>query len=505
MRRRFAPTPSASAANASARRSNAWCAPVIRHNRLLVAFHVVSDAILGIVAFILAYGLRFHSGLIPITRGLPPLRQYVNLLPFIAAVVPFGFFLQGLYRLRRGRSRVDDFFAVFVGSILAVVSGVMATLYVQTYFASEPARDLGTYQVSQWVWAIFLVVNVVLTYSSREFIREVLERRWRAGIGLKRILIAGSGELGRLIADKILEHQELGYQIVGFVDDRAAGDHLGYRGLPLLGTLDEASDITQREAIDHLYVALPPEQHVQMLQLIESTSRECVDVKVVPDLLQVIALRARLEDLDGVPVININDVPLQGFNAIVKRAIDIAISSAALIVLALPLGVIAALIGMSSRGDVFYRQERMGLDGKPVMIYKFRSMYDDAEAETGPVFASEQDPRRTPLGKLLRRSNVDELPQLWNVLKGDMSIVGPRPERPLFVAQFKHKIPQYMLRHKVKSGITGWAQVHGWRGNTSIEKRIEYDLYYIENWSVRLDLKIMWLTLLRGFFHKHAY
>jgi exopolysaccharide biosynthesis polyprenyl glycosylphosphotransferase len=174
-------------------------------------------------------------------------------------------------------------------------------------------------------------------------------------------------------------------------------------------------------------------------------------------------------------------------------------------VLALPFWLIATLVKLTSRGDVFYKQERMGLDGKPFMIYKFRSMYTDAEAATGPVFASERDPRRTPLGKLLRQSNIDELPQLWNVLKGDMSIVGPRPERPLFVAQFKDKIPQYMLRHKVKAGITGWAQVNGWRGNTSIEKRIEYDLYYIENWSVRLDLKIMWLTLLRGFFHKHAY
>jgi len=244
---------------------------------------------------------------------------------------------------------------------------------------------------------------------------------------------------------------------------------------------------------------------VQMLELIESTSRECVDVKVVPDLLQVIALRARLEDLDGVPVININDVPLQGFNTIVKRAIDIVISSVALVILGLPLGVIAALVKLTSRGPVFYRQERMGLDGHSFMIYKFRSMYDDAEADTGPVFAREDDPRRTPLGRMLRRSNIDELPQFWNVLRGDMSIVGPRPERPLFVAQFKAKIPQYMLRHKVKAGITGWAQVNGWRGNTSIEKRIEYDLYYIENWSVKLDLKIMWLTLLRGFFHKHAY
>src|SRR5262249_55484629 len=256
-------------------------------------------------------------------------------------------------------------------------------------------------------------------------------------------------------------------QIVGFVDDRAAGDHLGYRGLPLLGTTEEAADIAAREAVDHLYVALPPEQHVQMLQLIESTSRECVDVKVVPDLLQVIALRARLEDLDGVPVININDVPLQGFNSMVKRGIDVAISAAALIVLTVPFGIIAAVIRLTSRGDVFYRQERMGLDGKPFMIYKFRSMYDDAEAATGPVFASANDPRRTPIGRLLRRSNIDELPQLWNVLRGDMSIVGPRPERPLFVAQFKNRIPQYMLRHKVKAGITGWAQVNGWRGNTS--------------------------------------
>jgi len=385
------------------------------------------------------------------------------------------------------------------------VFGIVATLYVQTYFASPETKSRGAFEVSQAVWAIFLVLNVALAYASRELVREVLERRWRAGIGLKRILIAGAGELGRLVADKILEHRELGYQIVGFVDDRAAGDHLGYRGLPLLGTIREAAEISSREGIDHLYVALPPEQHVQMLELIETTSRECVDVKVVPDLLQVIALRARLEDLDGVPVININDVPLQGFNTIVKRGIDVVISSGALALLSIPIGSIALLVKATSRGPVFYRQERMGLDGKTINIVKFRSMHHEAERDTGPVWARENDPRVTVLGKFLRRSNLDELPQLWNVLRGDMSIVGPRPERPHFVEQFKHRIPQYMLRHKVKAGLTGWAQVNGWRGNTSIEKRIEYDLYYIENWSVRLDLKIMWLTLLRGFFHKHAY
>jgi Undecaprenyl-phosphate glucose phosphotransferase len=476
-----------------------------RHNRLLVTLYVLSDAAIAVSAFIITYALRFQTGLIPIPKGIPPLRQYINILPFIAVCVPLGFHLQGLYRLRRGRTRVDDFFGVFVGSILAVVFGIVSTLYTQIYFASPNARDTGAFQVSQWAWAIFLVINIALTYVSREVVREVLERRWRAGIGLKRVLIAGSGELGRLVADKILEHRELGYQIIGFVDDKAAGDHLGYRGLPLLGTIDEASDISSREAIDHLYVALPPEQHVQMLELIDSTSRGFVDVKVVPDLLQVIALRARLEDLDGVPVININDVPLQGFNSVVKRAIDVAISSFALFLLAVPLAIVGLLIRVTSRGPVLYYQERMGLDGKSIMILKFRSMHEDAEAETGPVWARENDPRVTRLGRFLRKSNLDELPQLWNVLRGDMSIVGPRPERPHFVEQFKHRIPSYMLRHKVKAGLTGWAQVHGWRGNTSIEKRIEYDLYYIENWSVSLDIKIMWLTLLRGFFHKHAY
>jgi Undecaprenyl-phosphate glucose phosphotransferase len=475
-----------------------------RHNRLLIALHVVSDALLGMLAFLTAYQLRFSTGLIPITKGTPPLENYLYVLPFVAGLVPLAFQLQGLYRLRRGRSRVDDFFAVFVGSILAVVFGIVVTLYVQTYYATG-LRARGVFEVSQMVWGIFLVLNTAATYGSREFVRDVLERRWRAGIGLKRILIAGSGELGRLVADKILAHRELGYQIVGFVDDRAAGDHLGYRGLPLLGTIDEAADIAQRESIDHLYVALPPEQHLRMIELIENTSREMLDVKVVPDLLQVIALRARLEDLDGIPVINVNDVPLQGFNSIVKRTIDIVLSAAALLVLALPLAIVALLVRLTSRGPILYRQDRMGLDGKSFSILKFRSMHDNAERDTGPVWAQRNDPRVTPLGGFLRRSNLDELPQLWNVLCGDMSIVGPRPERPHFVEQFKHRIPQYMLRHKVRAGLTGWAQVNGWRGNTPLEKRIEYDLYYIENWSVRLDLKIMWLTVIKGFFHKHAY
>jgi Undecaprenyl-phosphate glucose phosphotransferase len=475
---------------------------VRRQNRLAVLVYVVTDAVLAMWAFILAYGIRFESGLIPVYRGYPPLDQYVNLLPFVALLTPVAFWLQGVYRIRRGRSRVDDFFAVLIGSILAVVFSVLATLYVGAYYASETARAQGSYQVSQIVWGLFLPLTVMFTYASRETVRELMERRWRAGIGLKRILIAGAGDLGRGVADRMLQHRELGYQVVGFVDDRAGGDHIGYRGLPLLGTLSEVVEIAHRERVDQLYVTLTLEEHAKLLDLMEVTSREFLDVKVVPDILQFIALRARLEDLDGLPVININEVPLQGFNTWLKRGLDVALSGIAMVVLAIPVAIIAALVKWTSPGPVFYRQERMGLDGKAFTVYKFRSMREDAEDSTGPIWAGDDDPRATPLGRWLRRLDLDEVPQFWNVLKGDMSIVGPRPERPFFVEQFKHRIPQYMLRHKVKAGITGWAQVNGWRGNTSLEKRIEYDLYYIENWSVTLDLKIMWLTLVRGLFQR---
>jgi Undecaprenyl-phosphate glucose phosphotransferase len=433
-----------------------------------------------------------------VPKGYPPIEQYLHVLPFVAVLTPLAFQIQGVYRLRRGRARVDDFFGVLIGSILAVVLGVVSTLYFQAYFASEAERTIGAYQVSRLVWALFLGFTVVFTYGSRETVRELLERRWRAGIGLKRVLIAGAGDLGRLVADRILQHRELGYQVAGFVDDRAGGDHIGHRGLPLLGTLAEMAEIAQRERIDHLYVALALDEHPKLLDLMEAANRECIDVKVVPDLLQFIALRARLEDLDGLPVINVNDVPLQGINAWVKRALDIALSAATLVVLAIPMALIALAVRLSSPGPVFYRQERMGLDGRAFTVFKIRSMYENAEETSGPVWARDEDPRTTPVGRWLRRFDLDELPQFWNVLKGDMSIVGPRPERPFFVEQFKHRIPQYMLRHKVKAGITGWAQVNGWRGNTSLEKRIEFDLYYIENWSVTLDIKIMLLTLVRG-------
>ena len=471
-----------------------------RHNRLLVAIFVLADFLAAIGAFALSYVVRFNTGLVPLDQPAPPFARYLAIAPFIALLVVAAFQVQGLYRLRRGRTRVDDFFGVLVGSLLGTLLGVLGTLYAQTYHLSESLKEQGFLEVSRWVWALFLIFTVLFTYASREAVRDLLRRRWRAGVGLKRVLVVGVGDLGRMVADRILEHAELGFRIIGFVDDRAATtDAIGYRGLPVLGAISDLPAVCSHEKVDEIYVALPIEEHIKMLGVVEYASRECIDVHVVPDLLQFIALRARLEDLDGLPLISINDVPLRGFNSVLKRIADVALSSTVLLVGAVPALIIALVIKRSSPGPVFYTQERMGLDGKAFRVYKFRSMPVDAEDASGPIWARDDDPRATPIGRWLRRFDVDELPQFWNVLRGDMSIVGPRPERPFFVEQFKHRIPQYMLRHKVKAGITGWAQVNGWRGNTSLEKRIEFDLYYIENWSLSLDFKIMWLTLIRGF------
>jgi Undecaprenyl-phosphate glucose phosphotransferase len=369
----------------------------------------------------------------------------------------------------------------------------VGTLYAQAYY---PALT-GSAPISRAVWGLFLTGNVLFTYASRELVRDLLRWRWRAGIGLKRVLIAGTGGLGRMVADRLLDHTELGFQPVGFVDDRADAETARYRGLPLLGRVADIAEVWRREAIDEIYVALPIDEHLTMLGIVEFAGREGVDLHIVPDLLQVLALRARLQDFDGLPLISINDVPLRGINSAIKRAADVVVSTGVLLAGAIPALILAWLIKRGSPGPVLYAQERMGLDGQAFTAYKFRSMSIDAEAFGDPVWARDDDPRATPLGRWLRRSHVDELPQFWNVLRGDMSIVGPRPERPFFVQQFKRRIPQYMLRHKVKAGITGWAQVNGWRGDTSLEKRIEFDLYYIQNWSLALDLKIMWLTLCR--------
>jgi Undecaprenyl-phosphate glucose phosphotransferase len=257
--------------------------------------------------------------------------------------------------------------------------------------------------------------------------------------------------------------------------------------------------------VDEVVIALPREDFPQLEKLLADLDDEMVTVRLIPDLLHVMTLRSSVEELDGLPLINLRESPMVGWAAVQKRAFDVVVASLLLVLLAPLLALAGLAVWLGSGRPIFFRQERMGLDGRVFQMVKFRTMRPDAESETGPVWTAPEDPRRTRLGSLLRRTSIDELPQLWNVLRGDMSLVGPRPERPVFIERFRREIPGYMLRHKVRSGLTGWAQVHGWRGDTSLHERVEHDIFYIQNWSLALDVRILLMTLWRGWFDRNAY
>ena len=481
---------------------------MVKHQtRVMVGIFVLVDVLATNLAWVLSYYLRFYSGAVaaylPVTKGIPPLTRYLVLMPLITVLWPSVLYFHGLYQVKRGRSRIDEFFGILFSVLIGAALTLGLTLYVRVYYRYQP-EVAPLWEYSQGVIAIFVVLDVLALNAARGALRGYLQRMWAAGYNVKRVLVAGAGELGQTVAETIVAHRELGYRVVGFVDDDPG--QRGAAGLSVLGRLDETMAVAAGHGVDQLYIALPLDEHAKLLRLIKSVSNECLDIKVVPDLVQYATIKAALEDLDGIPIISLNEVPLRGWSSMLKRVMDFVLGSLILLFVTPLFAFIALLIRWrGGRGPVFLRQERMTLDGKTFEIFKFRTMVDEAERDTGPVWASPEDPRRTPVGIWLRRFNLDEFPQLINVVLGDMSLVGPRPERPPFVQQFKERIPQYMLRHRVKSGITGWAQINGWRGNTSIEKRIEYDLYYIENWSLLLDVKILILTLFRGFGQKHAY
>lgn len=467
-----------------------------RHRSTALAY-LVGDVVATLSAFAAAWVFRFHSGVVPI-QDVPELGRYLELLPFVAVIWPLVFYFHGLYQVRRGRSRVDEVLTLVLAVLLA---SLLLSAFTGLYRPEGAPRPDGTFEhftYSRAFLALFALSNLFLLTVFRMGLRSYLRRRRLRRENLQRILILGAGALGKEITQKIQAHRELGFEVIGFLDDDPGKLGTRFCGVQVLGKLDRLDEILEAQQVDQLYIALPVDAHRKTLRILQRMDKECVDVKLVPDILQYATLRATIEDLDGTPVIHLSQVPLQGWNSMVKRAMDVALAGGALLVLLPFLPFLAAAIWLEDRGPIFYTQERMGLDGRSFAIWKFRSMRVGAESSTGPVWATKDDPRRTRIGAFLRHTSLDELPQLWNVLKGDMSIVGPRPERPTFVQEFKHKIPQYMLRHRVKSGITGWAQVHGWRGNTSIKKRIQYDLYYIENWSLLLDLKILWMTLRHG-------
>ena len=464
-----------------------------RSNRRLSALFLASDLAATVIALAAAYWLRFEAEIIPVTKGVPPASSYLRLLPFVAILWPLVYYFHGLYQVRRNRSSVEEGFTVLVATGLAT----LLLIGIATFSRG--------FDYSRAVIVLFFAADVFLVFAGRYAIRRYLEEAWRHGYGVRRVLVVGAGRLGRAVVDKLAEHPEAGLRAVGFVDDDPGKQGMAYRGVPIVGATTSVAEVVEQRRVDAVFLALPLEAHRAMLAVLKDVARTVADVRVVPDLLQYITFRAGVEDLDGLPVVHLTQVPLTGWMSLVKRTLDLSIATVSLAVLSPVFAAIGLAIRFSDGRPIFYRQRRMGLDGRPFEILKFRSMRRGAEDELGPTWAAPEDPRRTPVGRFLRRWSLDELPQLVNVVKGEMSLVGPRPERPEFVREFKERFPQYMVRHRVRAGITGWAQVNGWRGATDLAKRIEYDLYYIENWSLALDMKILWMTLRHGLRSRNAY
>ncbi|HEX9636568.1 MAG TPA: undecaprenyl-phosphate glucose phosphotransferase [Acidobacteriota bacterium] len=479
-----------------------------RQNRILLAIFLTGDVLAIGAAYLVAFWFRFHSGALPVQGYLPPLEQYLKVFPLALVLTLLALRWQGLYRFRRVQSRIDELFSLIVATGVSTVIFFGVLLYVKEHVF--PIARVGADASARWSFsrpfiAAFFALAVDLLALERIGLRLLLDRARRGGRNLVQVAIAGAGETGRRLARKLVEHGEFGFRVLGFLDDDPTHRDVEVEGIKVIGRLDDLVRIHHERGLYNLYIALPVEQRARMGDLIHTANQECIQVRVVPDAQEYVTLRTTIEDLDGLPIMSIESTPLEGLGGALKRGVDLLGALVGLALTALLLPLVALGIKLSSPGPVFYRQQRMGLDGRRFRIVKFRSMVADAEARTGPVWAHQDDPRRTAFGRLLRRLSLDELPQFWNVLRGEMSLVGPRPERPEFVAEFKQTLPKYMLRHKVKSGLTGWAQVSGLRGNTSLQKRIEYDLYYIENWSLAFDFKIMLLTLWRFLFHRHAY
>ncbi len=465
-----------------------------QRHQLVQAILVAADAAATAAALASAFVIYFHSGLFDPRHGIPPLDPYLALLPGAIAAALVAYYACGLYEPRRTESFVHELFDLGKATAAAVLAVVSIS-----FFARQGADSRG-------VVAVFAATNPLALALLRGSVRAALRAARRRGYNRRAAIVVGTGKLGQRVAEKIARNPWTGIELVGYVDARAgAPPRERVRSVPVLGRAEDLARIVEERGIDQVFIALPFERARAIRKLVDALAQHPVAVALVPDLLELVALRASVADFDGVPIIHLREGPLHGLNLVLKRALDIAVAAVGLVLAAPVFAACAAAIAASDGRPIFYRQERMGLDGRRFFMLKFRTMRRDAEADGVARWAERDDPRTFPVGRFLRRFSLDELPQLLNVLRGEMSIVGPRPERPALIEKFKRQIPRYMLRHATKAGITGWAQVNGWRGNTSLKKRIQYDLYYIENWSILFDLKIMALTLVRGFRHPNAY
>jgi Undecaprenyl-phosphate glucose phosphotransferase len=460
-----------------------------RRSQTLAAWICICDVLAVGAAWVGGYYIRF-SGLFPVYKDQPPVEWCFNDLSLVMALAAIAFWLTKNYEIHRLRRLREDLWTTLKGVPLLVLLITGAAFFLQDEYVSRGAM------------ALFAVLTFAAVLVTRRLTWWGVHHLRRRGYNPSFTVIVGTGRTARKTAVALRSATWMGFRNVGFIEDnptRWSSD------LDILGGVADLPVLIHKYQIDHVFIALPLNRFDETRHVFDVLSQEMTDVRLVADVPNLAGVSLTTTFFEGMPIVGLRESPHYGVNIVVKRLMDIVLSALALIVLTPVMLLIALVVKLTSRGPVFYRQERCGLNGQSFNMLKFRSMPVGSEAQSGPVWAKKGDNRPTPVGAFLRKTSLDELPQFINVLRGDMSIVGPRPERPVFIEKFRKSIPSYMARHAVKCGITGWAQVNGWRGNTSLRRRIQYDLYYIVHWNPIFDLKIMWMTVWNGLIHRHAY
>jgi Undecaprenyl-phosphate glucose phosphotransferase len=461
-----------------------------RSSQVLSVCFLICDLCLTAAAWVGAYYVRFDTGWIPQEKDTPPVELCWENLPLVVVMAAVAYRLTGQYAIHRLRRLREEVVGVLKGTALLSLLVMATTFYTH-----------GSYE-SRATMVVFSAMTTVAVLAARRLSWAAIRSLRRHGYNQTLAIIVGTGRVARKTAWALRHASWIGIRTLGFVEDHPSR---WTNDLNILGTTADLPRLIEQYNVGHVFISLPMSRYHDARRVFDALSQELVEVRLVADVPELAGLSLTTTNLDGLPVIGLRESPHFGLNIVVKRGMDMALSLVALVLLSPVMLLIALVIKLTSAGPVFYRQERCGLNGQTFQMLKFRSMRVDAEQQTGAVWTSKNDPRRTRFGSFLRKTSLDELPQLINVLRGDMSLVGPRPERPVFIQQFRKTIPNYMARHCVKSGITGWAQVHGWRGNTSLRKRVQYDLYYITHWTPWLDLRILWMTVFHGLFHRNAY
>lgn len=464
------------------------------NQRVFNQLMVIIDAAITAASFILAYCFKFYllgdgPGL-----GVLPLSDYLTLLPVVIPIYVFLYYVCDVYAPKRTVRRRFEIFGIIKANTIGIVALIIVLYMI--------IREIN---FSRSVIGFFYVFNVFFTSCFRLGLRRGLRTIRKKGYNLKHILLVGYSRAAEEYIDRLQDNPQWGYVACGILDDHIPAGTT-YKGVKVLGRLGNLEVILPENKLDEIAISLSLKDYEHLEGIVAICEKSGVHTKFIPDYNSLIPSKPYTEDLMGLPVINIRYVPLTNTgNIIIKRIIDVVGASVGIVITSPIMLISALLVKFTSPGPVIFKQERVGLHNKAFYMYKFRSMERQAPGEEKKAWTVRDDPRVTPVGKILRRTSVDELPQLFNILKGDMSLVGPRPERPLFVEKFKEEIPRYMVKHQVRPGLTGWAQVNGLRGDTSIRKRIEYDIYYIENWTVWFDLKIILMTFFTGFINKNAY